>query len=116
VKGAVRGVNVDFQLGTSSSPRFIFWLAASVSVLIVGLILLAFAPRAAAAVVETMRVSTGAAIGFGLVVFIGLPVVAVLALVTHRRHPAPVSGSCLRWCRSTRSASSRRCGCSAGGS
>jgi hypothetical protein len=29
-----------------------------------------------------MRESTGAAIGFGLVVFIGLPVVAVLALVT----------------------------------
>jgi hypothetical protein len=82
VKGAVRGINVDFQLGNVFVARFIFWLAASVSVLIVGLLLLAFAPRAAAAVVETMRESTGAAIGFGLVVFIGLPVVAVLALVT----------------------------------
>ena len=82
VKGAVRGVNVDFQLGNVFVARFIFWLAASVSVLIVGLLLLAFAPRAAAAVVDTMRVSTGAAIGYGLVVFIGLPVVAVLALVT----------------------------------
>ncbi len=82
VKGAVRGVNVDFQLGNVFVARFIFWLAASVSVLIVGLLLLAFSPRAAGAVVETMRESTGAAIGFGLVVFIGLPVVAVLALVT----------------------------------
>jgi hypothetical protein len=82
VKGDVRGVNVDFQLGNVFVARFIFWLAASVSVLIVGLVLLAFAPRAAAAVLETMRVSTGAAIGFGLVVFVGLPVVAVLALVT----------------------------------
>ncbi|MFL5766879.1 MAG: hypothetical protein ACJ758_03430 [Actinomycetota bacterium] len=82
VKGTVRGVNVDFQFGDVFAARLIFWLAASVSVLIVGLILLAFAPRAADAAVRTMRDSTGAAIGFGLVVFIGLPVVAVLALVT----------------------------------
>ena len=82
MKGTVRGVNADFRFGDVFVARFVFWLAASVSVLILGLVLLAFAPRAAAAVVPTMRDSTGAAIGFGLVVFIGLPVVAVLALVT----------------------------------
>jgi len=82
VKGEVRGVDVNFQLGNVFVARFIFWLAASVSLLVLGLVLLAFAPRAAAAAVETMRDSTGAAIGFGLVAFIGLPVVAVLALVT----------------------------------
>ena len=82
VKGTVRGLNVNFQFGNLFVARFIFWLAASVSLLILGLVLLAFAPRAAAAATETVRGSTGAAIGFGLVVFIGLPVVAVLALVT----------------------------------
>ncbi|MFL5736822.1 MAG: hypothetical protein ACJ76P_05740 [Actinomycetota bacterium] len=82
VKGAVKGVNVDFQFGNVFAARFVFWLAASISLLVLGLLLLAFVPRAAAATVETMRESTGAAIGFGFVVFIGLPVVAVLALVT----------------------------------
>jgi hypothetical protein len=82
VKGAVKGVNVDFQFGDVFAARFVFWLAVSISLLVLGLLLLAFVPRAAAATVETMRESTGAAIGFGFVVFVGLPVVAVLALVT----------------------------------
>jgi hypothetical protein len=82
VKGDVKGVNVDFQFGDVFAARFVFWLAASISLLILGLLLLAFAPRAAAAATETLRDSTGAAIGFGLLVFIGLPVVAALALVT----------------------------------
>jgi hypothetical protein len=82
VGGEVRGVDFNISPGEFYAARFVFWLAASISILILGLILLAFAPRAAEAVQVTFREATGASIGFGAAFFIGLPVVGILALAT----------------------------------
>ena len=62
--------------------RFAWWVAYSISTLILGLILLLVAPRVDPAVAWAGRERTGAAIGIGLAVFILLPIVAVLLLVT----------------------------------
>jgi cytoskeletal protein CcmA (bactofilin family) len=58
------------------------WLAVSISSLILGLVLLAFAPRAADAAVVVMREATWPAIGWGALIVFGLPILAVIALVT----------------------------------
>jgi cytoskeletal protein CcmA (bactofilin family) len=60
----------------------LLWLAVSVSSLILGLALLAFAPRAADAALVVARDATGAAIGWGALLVFGLPILAVIALVT----------------------------------
>lgn len=67
-------------LGAATAAAF--WLAVSVSALVLGLLLLWLAPRAADAVRETGRTRVGASIGLGVALLIGLPIVAVLALVT----------------------------------
>lgn len=58
------------------------WLAVSVSILVWGFLLLFLAPRAADAVAEAWRSGGGPAVGWGLILLIGLPLVAILALVT----------------------------------
>ncbi len=62
--------------------RLAAWLAVSVSVLALGLILLALGPRAADAVDGAWRTGTGPSIGWGLLLLVGLPLLAVLAFVT----------------------------------
>lgn len=57
------------------------WLAVSVSTLILGLLLWLLAPRAASAVDAAGR-DIGSAIPWGILLLIGLPIVAVLAMVT----------------------------------
>jgi hypothetical protein len=57
------------------------WLAFTVSTLILGLLLYLLAPRAAAAVDEAGR-NIGSAIPWGILLLIGLPIVAGLALIT----------------------------------
>jgi hypothetical protein len=59
-----------------------FWLAMSVSTLLLGLALLWLAPRSLEAALEVARTTTGAAIGIGLAVFFGLPAIAVLLMIT----------------------------------
>ena len=59
-----------------------FWLAVTISALVLGLLLLLLAPRAADAVMETARTRAGASIGVGIALLIGLPILGVLALVT----------------------------------
>jgi cytoskeletal protein CcmA (bactofilin family) len=58
------------------------WLAVSVSSLLLGLALLAFAPRAADATDTVGRDAPGPSIGWGALLVFGLPILAVLALVT----------------------------------
>lgn len=58
------------------------WIAVSVSTLVFGLLLLLLGPRAADATQEAARTSLGASIGWGLLLFFGIPILAVLALVT----------------------------------
>jgi Polymer-forming cytoskeletal len=71
-----------------SSPGWAFvgplawWLAVSVSTLLVGALLLLLAPRMLAAAERAARRRLWPAVGWGVLVAIALPLVAVLALVT----------------------------------
>ena len=73
---------------TLSSPGWglagplVWWLAVSVSTLLVGVLLLLLAPRMLAAAERSARGHLWAAVGWGVLVAIALPLVAVLALVT----------------------------------
>jgi cytoskeletal protein CcmA (bactofilin family) len=58
------------------------WIAFTVSSLLLGLLFLWLAPRAADAALRTARTSVGPAIAWGLGLFFGLPVAAVVLLVT----------------------------------
>jgi hypothetical protein len=71
----------DFEMA-GTAGRFAWWLGYTVSVLILGLLLLAFAPHLDEAVVETIRGRLGSSIGWGVALFFLLPIAAVLLLVT----------------------------------
>jgi hypothetical protein len=58
------------------------WIAVSVSTLVLGLLLLWLAPGALAAAWEAARSRPGPTIGWGLLLFFGLPILAIIALVT----------------------------------
>ena len=59
-----------------------WWLAVTVSLLILGMALLALAPAAMAAAHAVARHAIGPALGWGLLVAVGLPVVSVLVMFT----------------------------------
>jgi cytoskeletal protein CcmA (bactofilin family) len=59
-----------------------WWLAVSVSTLIVGVLLAWIAPAALYAAERAVRERLGATIGWGVAIAIGVPLLAVLALVT----------------------------------
>jgi hypothetical protein len=59
-----------------------WWLAVSVSTLIVGALLVLLAPAALYAVERAVRERLGATVAWGVAIAIGLPLLAVLALVT----------------------------------
>jgi hypothetical protein len=62
--------------------RFAWWLAYTVSTLVLGLVLLLLARGLDPASVRSLRDRLGATIGFGLLWFVLLPIVAVLLFVT----------------------------------
>jgi hypothetical protein len=62
--------------------RLAWWLAVSVSTLVVGLVLLWLVGRGTAWILEAGRTGIGPAIGWGLLLFFGLPILAILALAT----------------------------------
>lgn len=62
--------------------RFLWWVAYSVSVLVLGLLLLVFAPQLFPAVRETVRARLGSSIGWGVGLFFLLPIGSVLLLIT----------------------------------
>jgi hypothetical protein len=73
--------NVNWE-GFGWVGRLAWWLAVSVSTLVVGLVLVWLAGRGAAGILDAGRTQVGPAIGWGLLVFFGLPFLAVMALVT----------------------------------
>jgi hypothetical protein len=73
---------IEISRGFRRVARFAIWVAVSVSMLLLGIILLALAPRAFEAIDAAARTAVGSAIGWGLAVLVGLPIAAVLALVT----------------------------------
>jgi hypothetical protein len=74
----------DFRVGEGFSwlVRIIWWLIVSVSTLVLGLILLAFAPRAAEAAWVVSQTRTGLACAWAAGLFFGLPIAAIIAMVT----------------------------------
>jgi hypothetical protein len=61
--------------------RFAWWFGYSISVLILGLLLLLFAPRLDEALIGAWEGRRGASIGLGVAAFFLLPIVAILFLV-----------------------------------
>jgi hypothetical protein len=68
--------------GVSWAVRLLFWLAVTVSTLVLGLALLGFAPRAADAAWRVAQERTGRTVAWAAGLFFGLPVVAVVAMAT----------------------------------
>ena len=62
--------------------HLVFWLAISISTLILGLLLLVIGPQAADATLLAFRDRAGLSVAVGLGLFIGLPVLAVVAIAT----------------------------------
>jgi len=60
----------------------VWWLAVTVSTLIVGALLVWLAPGALSAAERAVREHLGATIGWGIAIAIGVPLLAILALVT----------------------------------
>lgn len=83
VDGSEQRVATKFDFGDLGlASRYAWWLAYSVSTLILGLLLLVFAPGLDLALARAARERMGASVGFGALCFFLLPVVAVLLLVT----------------------------------
>lgn len=73
--------HVDWE-GLGWVGRFAWWLAVSVSTLVVGLVLLWLIGRGARRISEAGQTGIGPSIGWGLLAFFGLPILGVVALVT----------------------------------
>ena len=83
VDGDVRRVN--FANGFQALGWLLWlawWVAVSVSVLALGLLVLALTPRVASAALTVARTRVGPAIGWGLAIGVGLPIVSILVLFT----------------------------------
>jgi hypothetical protein len=82
VQGEITGVAARFDWeDVGLGGRFAWWLGYSISTLILGLLLLLFAPGLDRALSETRR-RLGASIGVGLAVFFLTPIVAIILMVT----------------------------------
>ena len=77
------GLPTNFNVGKFVTvSRVAVWVATSVSSLVLGLLLLLFAPRAGEAVATTASSMFGRSVGIGFAVFFGLPIAALIALIT----------------------------------
>jgi hypothetical protein len=82
VDGRLHRGGLSFLSPARLVTRFWFWIAISVSTLLLGLVLLLLGPHAADAVGRSGRDAVGASIGWGVAGLLGLPVVGVLLLVS----------------------------------
>lgn len=83
IEGEIRQEAFDvFREPFPFLARILAWAAITISLLILGLLLLFLAPRGAEAVAATWRSAVGRSIGWGLIFLVGLPILAVLALIT----------------------------------
>lgn len=80
----------DFEVSGFAS-RVAWWIGYSVSVLILGLLLLAFAPQLFESVRGTARERLGSSIGWGVGLFFLLPIGSILLLITIVGIPLGVS-------------------------
>jgi cytoskeletal protein CcmA (bactofilin family) len=83
VGGDVKRVDIGKATGgLGLAAGAAIWLAVSVSAFLLGVLLLWLFPRAGTAVFEVAGARTGAAIGFGLLAFLLLPILGFVLLVT----------------------------------
>jgi hypothetical protein len=83
IGGSQKSVATEFNIDeVGFGGRVVWWVAYSVSVLILGLLLLVFAPQLFPAVRDTARTRLGSSIGWGAGLFFLLPIASVLLLVT----------------------------------
>src|ERR687892_1503293 len=68
--------------GFGWAGRLAWWLAVSVSTLVIGLVLLWLVGGGTTRILEAGRTQVGPSIGLGLGLFFGLPLLAIIALVT----------------------------------
>jgi len=79
VRGQQQRVSTRFNTGVVGvASRFAWWLGYSISTLVLGMLLLLFAPALDPAILRAARERMGGAIGFGVLVFFLFPIVAVL--------------------------------------
>jgi hypothetical protein len=82
VGGDVGGLSARFDFPEDAFlGRFVWWVAYSVSTLVLGFVLLALARRLDRAGAEALRERLGGVIGFGVLWFFLLPVAAIVLLV-----------------------------------
>jgi hypothetical protein len=83
IRGDRRSVSTEFDAeAIGFAGRFAWWLGYTVSVLILGLLILAFASRLDEALATSVRARLGASIGWGAAGFFLLPIAAILLLIT----------------------------------
>lgn len=82
VDGELRGTEEFFRDPFPFLGRLAAWLAVSISLLVLGLLFLTFAPRAADAIELAARTALGPSVGWGLIMLIGLPILAIVAFIT----------------------------------
>ena len=81
VRGERKSVATEFKIDeVGFGGRVVWWVAYSVSVLILGLLLLVFAPQLFPSVRETARTRLGPSIGWGAGLFFLLPIASILLL------------------------------------
>ena len=83
IEGEVRKLEADEALSPGGFiGALAIWIAFSISTLVAGLLLYMLAPRALDAARAAAGERTGGAVGWGLLIFFGVPIVAVLAFLT----------------------------------
>jgi hypothetical protein len=93
VDGDIRRVNVGNFFRTFGWLLWLgWWFAVGVSMFVLGVLLLALFPRIFPPILEAARTSVGPAIGWGLAVAVGLPIIFGLLLITLVGLPLGVVG------------------------
>jgi hypothetical protein len=77
-------VNNEFEINwwVLLIVNFVFWIGMTIAVLVFGLLLVAVAPRQAANAAAAMTADPGWSILSAVIAFIGIPIAAIIALVT----------------------------------
>jgi cytoskeletal protein CcmA (bactofilin family) len=82
VDGKIKKFKAEDFSGGAIAWRIGVWLAVTISMLVLGLILLALFPKAADAVARTAKARTGRAALIGLLTFFLVPLAGIIALIT----------------------------------
>ncbi len=101
IDGATKQVS-SFQFSSYSLlVRFLVWIAYTVSILILGALMLWLVPGALDRTAETARTAVGASIGWGAAMLFGLPIAVILVAITVVGLPLALSLALGLWFLST---------------